>query len=70
MRRRISEQNIFPEFDLYSEYRKIEKLLSEEKIVGVFHGPYKVYDNQFTLEEYIQAECFNNWNLRGTFLSY
>ena len=69
MRIRISEQNIFPDFDLYTEYSKIDALLSEEKLVGVYNKFGRRIDNYMTLEEYIQYLCFNDWNLRGTFTS-
>lgn len=37
MRKRISEQNVFPDFDLYCEYAKIDMLLSEKKTVGAIN---------------------------------
>ena len=69
MRKRISEQNFFPDFDLYTEYRKIDHLLSEEKLVDMYNKFGRRLDNCMTLEEYIQYLCFNDWNLRGTFTS-
>lgn len=69
MRKRISEQNIFPNFDLYNEYRKIDMILSEKKTVGTVNKFGKIIHDYFTLEEYIEFLCFNDWNLRGTFIS-
>lgn len=69
MRKRISERNNFPDFDLYNEYLKIDVLLSEVKTVGIYNKYGKFIPDYFTLEEYIQYVCFNNWNLRGTFIS-
>lgn len=69
MRKRISEQNFFPNFDLYKEYYKIEVLISEKKILGVYNKFGKFIHDYFTLEEYIEYICFNDWNLRGTFTS-
>ena len=69
MRKRISEQNNFPQFDLYKEYRKIEILMSERKTIGVYNNWGKFIKDYFTIEEYIEYVCFNNWNLRGTFTS-
>lgn len=69
MRKRISEQNTFPNFDLYNEYRKIDVLLSETKTVNLYNRYGRLLPNYFTIEEYIEFMCFNNWNLRGTFTS-
>ena len=69
IRKKISEKNIFPNFDLYNEYHKIDMLLSEKKTVGVVNKVGRVIHDYFTLEEYIEYVCFNNWNLRGTFIS-
>lgn len=69
MRKRISEQNEFPEFDLYNEYRKIDVLLSETKSVNMYNKYGRLLTNYFTIEEYIDYVCFNDWNLRGTFTS-
>lgn len=44
-------------------------LLSEKKTVGVYNKFGKVIHDYFTLEEYIEYICFNDWNLRGTFIS-
>lgn len=63
MRKKISETNLFPQFDLYAEYEKLENLVSKEKIIRGFN----IVDQ--TLEEYVQEACFNDWWLRGTFLS-
>lgn len=63
MRKRISEQNFFPNFDLYTEYYKIEVLISEKKILGVYNKFGKFIHDYFTLEEYIEYICFNDWNL-------
>lgn len=69
MRRKISEKNVFPNFDLFSEYRKIENLLSEAQLIGTYNQFGKRISPDFTLEEYINDLFFMNWNLRGTFIS-
>lgn len=69
MRKRISEQNDFPDFNLYNEYYKIEVLLSEKKTVGMYNKFGRFLEDYFTIEEYIGYVCFNDWNLRGTFTS-
>lgn len=69
MRKRISESNIFPEFDLFEEYRKIEHLISEKQIIGQYNQFGNRMKPQFTLEEYVDQLYFSNWHLRGTFLS-
>ena len=69
MRKRISEQNFFPNFDLYTEYYKIEELISQKKILGMYNRFGKFLYDYFTLEEYVEYICFNDWNLRGTFTS-
>jgi hypothetical protein len=70
MRKRISEQNIFPNFDLFNEYQKINSLLTEVKIIGVRD---KWGDLQsipkFTIEDFINGGYFLDWELRGTWLS-
>ncbi len=68
MRRKISESNIFPQFNLYYEYQKIETLISEKEIIGEGRGPWNRYP-AYTLENYIDKWYFTGWNLRGTFLS-
>lgn len=69
MRKRISESNIFPKFDLFEEYRKIEYLISEKQVVGTYNQFNKRLPPKFTLEEYVNQLYFTNWGLRGTFLS-
>lgn len=69
MRRRISESNTFPQFDLFSEYQKIEYLLSEKAVIGDYGNLGYRRPPQFSLEQYVNDLYFLNWNLRGTFLS-
>lgn len=69
MRRRISESNIFPTFNLFEEYRKIEYLISENQIIGTYNQFGKPLCSQFTIEAYVNQLYFTNWNLRGSFLS-
>ena len=69
MRKRISERNIFPNFNLYEEYRKIEYLLSETKCVGREDAFGMRYNPQYSIEEYVNNYHFNEWHLRGTFTS-
>ncbi len=69
MRKRISEQNIFPNFDLYTEYDKINFLISRKKTIGDFDYMGRRRTPEFTLEGYVNDLCFNDWNLRGSFLT-
>lgn len=69
MRVRISQSNIFPQFDLFQEYKKIEYLISEKPIVGEYNQFGKPVPPRFTLETYVDQLYFSNWELRGTFLS-
>ena len=69
MRKRISEANIFPKFDLFEEYRKIEYLISEKQVIGTYNQFNKRLPPKFTLEEYVNQLYFTSWDLRGTFLS-
>lgn len=63
MRKKISEKNRFPHFDLLKEYWKIEELLSAELLFEDWSS------NQYTMEEYVDKFGFATWNLRGTFFS-
>ena len=69
MRAKISEKNIFPDFDLFEEYQKIEYLLSEANAIGTYNQFGKRINPRFTMEQYINDLYFTNWNLRGTFIS-
>lgn len=69
MRKRISETNIFPKFNLFEEYQKIEYLISENRIIGGINGLGRRLTPQYTIEDYVGELCFSDWTLRGTFLS-
>lgn len=69
MRKKISEKNIFPQFNLYDEYAKIESLLSEQKVIGQLNRWGAHLLPTLTVEEYVNQVVFSDWNLRGTFLS-
>lgn len=69
MRQRISEKNIFPSFDLFGEYKKLEDIFSEWHTIGVFDRYGQKEMPIFTFEQYIGDLQFSNWNLRGTFIS-
>ena len=69
MRARISEKNIFPNFDLFSEYRKIEILLSETHVIGHLDRYGKRLSPYFSIEQFLNDYSFLDWNLRGTFIS-
>lgn len=69
MRKKISEANRFPQFDLYTEYQKIEYLISKKQIIGVYDDFGRRTIPRFTLEQYVDNLYFNDWNLRGTFFS-
>ena len=70
MRKRISEQNLFPNFNLRQEYIKIEELLSEKLVIckQLIEGIVGFDDVSLTIEDFIEA-TFLDWNLRGTFTS-
>ena len=69
MRQRISEENIFPSFDLFEEYQKLEAIFSNWRTIGT----YDKWGNQtrrfILIQEYIRDIQFENWNLRGTFVN-
>lgn len=69
MRKRISESNLFPVFNLFEEYRKIEMMISEATVVGTYNQFGKPLIPAYTLEQYIDDLYFRGWNLRGTFVS-
>lgn len=69
MRKRISESNIFPQFDLYTEYQKIEYMISQKQVIGVYDDFGRRTMPRFTFEQYVNDLYFNDWNLRGTFFS-
>jgi len=62
--RKISEQNIFPRFDLPAEYRKIEQLISGKKVVDCHYH----FAAPITIEKLVN-EYFLDWELRGTMFS-
>ncbi len=69
MRKRISESNLFPAFNLFEEYRKIEMIISEATIVGTYSQFGTPLIPAYTLEQYKNDLYFRGWNLRGTFVS-
>ena len=69
MRKRISEQNIFPNLNLYEEYLKIEKVLSIMILAGTYWTNGTKSAPSYTIEDYLNKEAFSNWNLRGSFFS-
>lgn len=69
MRKRISDSNIFPDFDLFSEYQKIERILSEMPLIGTYDRYGNRTGPKYTLEKCIGDLFFMNWPLRGSFLS-
>lgn len=70
MRKRISERNILPNFELLPEYIKIEYLFSENKCVGTYNRFGRVLEPEFTFEQYLNDLAFTGWNLRGTAISF
>ena len=64
--KRISEQNIFPNFDIQNEYEKIEALISEKRAIQVYTRDFLSFS--LTVEGFVEI-VFSNWRLRGTFLS-
>jgi len=63
--RRISERNIFPSFDLYKEYEKIEELFSLNESINI---P-TIRGKQWFSIQFVVSEYFLAWKLRGTFTS-
>lgn len=69
MRQRISEKNIFPSFDLFEEYQKLEEIFSNRRTIGTYDRWGDRRPPLYTFEEYIRDLQFENWNLRGTFIN-
>lgn len=69
MRQRISEKNVFPAFDLYEEYQKLEAIFSNWPTIGFYDRWGKRMTPVWTFEDYINNIQFESWNLRGTFIT-
>lgn len=69
MRQRISEKNIFPSFDLFEEYQKLEAIFSNWRTIGTYDRWGGRRQPDYTFEEYIGDLQFESWNLRGTFIN-
>lgn len=69
MRQRISEKNIFPEFDLYEEYQKLEEIFSNWQTIGTYDGWGNRFPSMYSFEDYVSNFQFQSWNLRGTFIT-
>lgn len=69
MRQRISEKNIFPSFDLFDEYQKLEAIFSNWRTIGDYDRWGDRKQPLYTFEEYIRDLQFESWNLRGTFIN-
>ena len=69
MRQRISEKNVFPAFDLYEEYQKLEAVFSNWRTIGTYDRWGKRIAPMYTFEDYIDNLQFESWNLRGTFIT-
>ena len=69
MRQRISQKNIFPSFDLFEEYQKLEAIFSNWRTIGTYDRWGNRKPPLYTFEEYIQDLQFESWNLRGTFIN-
>lgn len=67
MRKRISERNIFPSFDIKKEYDKIQILFCKEGEFGYVHDR-GIYHASLTYKSILEIN-FLSWNLRGTFIS-
>lgn len=70
MRKKISERNILPGDDWFDEYKKLEFLFSSNKCVGEFNQFHRPIPPNFTLEQYLNDLAFNDWNLKGTAISF
>jgi len=73
---KISERNIFPNFNLYNEYMKLEHLISEKLIIGE-HTPFMAalaslggsVEPVYTIEQCVEEYNFFGWEIKGTFTS-
>lgn len=70
MRQRISDKNIFPCFDLETEYKKLHELFFDRSEFGLLVGPLKDSKAHPSLSynDCLQA-MFLDWDLRGSFTS-
>ena len=64
MRQKISEKNNERKIDFKAEYLRLEKCISGTALI-IQDNPTK----HFSIEEYIQQKCFNDWDLRHTFIN-
>ena len=64
MRQKISDKNVFPTFDILSEYKKLRRLFHEEKAFGYEYA----YGNSRTILSYcdVLENIFLDWKLKGT----
>ena len=67
MRKRISECNKFPSFDIYKEYKKIQLLFCSKCEFGFVKN--QKYSSPSLTYNYFLEKFFLRWNLRGTFTS-
>lgn len=71
--KKISESNIYPNFNLLTEYKKIRYLLSEKKIISE-SDLFNMFSEEtkpsisMSIEDFVDKYFFN-WHLRGTFVS-
>jgi len=69
MRQKITDKNIFPCFDLYEEYEKLEAVFSNWSTIGTYNRWGERMAPAYSFEAYLRDLQFNSWNLRGTFVN-
>ena len=70
MRKRISDANVFLNFDMYKEWQKIETLFISTPVINERLPSYAcMRPRQYSIERYLDDICFSEWHLRGTALS-
>ena len=67
MRQRISQKNVFPVFDIATEYKKLQNLFFDRSAFGKIF-PYGRSAPCLSYNDCLK-EVFLNWELRGTFTS-
>ena len=69
LRKRISDSNKQPVKNYFDEYCRIESMFTDVKSIGNYDqfGHRKM--PYFTLADYLNELQFNNWNLRGRYIS-
>ena len=67
MRKRISDQNVFPDFSLVEEYQKLYMLFFDKGAFGTIHSYLSSRSNPCLSYCDCLQSLFLKWNLRGSF---